>query len=216
MQKSKIIYFLGPDGSGKTFLAKKLLKNLNQDYQTKYLWLRYNHFFAKGINLFGRIFRLTEIIEYKHGIKVGYHYYYKSKIMVFLYSLAIIVDTYLTLLLKIYPRLLFNQVLVIDRFALDTIIDLSIDFNDDSLFYKWQGKMLRKCLPSKSIILFISTKKDIIVKRNKSVFCDKNYKKRYQLYQKLSRCINCYQISNNSTCKSTIVRIEKIINYETK
>ena len=81
--KGKIIAISGIDGCGKTSIIKELIKSLSKNgEESRYVWLRYNHYITKFLLAFCRLSGLTKY-ENVQGVRVGYHEFYRSKIISF-------------------------------------------------------------------------------------------------------------------------------------
>jgi thymidylate kinase len=153
--KLELIYFTGLDGSGKTTYVEMLANEMRkQGLTVKVVWLRMSHYLSKPLLLFCRIVGLTEY-ENIDGIRIGYHHFYRSKIVSWLYIGLRSIDTTIDALTRVYlPGRLFGKTVICDRYVLDSMIDLMVDTHinlEKTIICKWFWKLI----PQKSYIFFV-------------------------------------------------------------
>ncbi|MBF0217410.1 MAG: hypothetical protein HQL30_10505 [Candidatus Omnitrophica bacterium] len=198
--KGKIIYICGPDGSGKTSIAKAMVERLNASGGARYVhkWMRFNHYTSKLVNVIGRIAGLSYFEHYPDGVKVGYHDYYRSKWISSLYKASVLFDTFLASLIRLWiPVKFFGTRVVVDRFVYDTMVDLSIDLGDPSISTSLSGKFLGALVPPGSTAVFLDVNIDVIYRRRPDTKRDRNYEKRYRLYSRIADEYGLKRVSNN-------------------
>jgi thymidylate kinase len=211
--KGKIIYICGPDGSGKTSIAKALVERLNASGGACYVhkWMRFNHYTSKLVNLIGRVAGLSYSELYPGGVKVGYHDYYRSKWISFLYRASVLFDTFWASLFRLWiPVNLFGARIVVDRFAYDTMVDLSIDLGDHGLCDSASGKFLGSLAHGVSAAIFLDVDIDVIYRRRPDTKCDRNYENRYSLYSRIADRYCLKRVSNNGDIGAALEAIEAI------
>lgn len=170
--------------------------------------MRFNHIIAKLVNGIGRVTGLSEKIKYKN-VTVGYHYYYKSSLISWMYIIATLLDLYLVYPFKILWPLINGRVVVLDRFIYDIMVDLMVDTGIEDLPQRWPGRLLRKFLPRDSASFFLKVDLKLIHERRPDTVYDKTHSKKYNLYKRLSTDFQLNTIDNNL---STEVVVSTIMN----
>jgi thymidylate kinase len=214
MLKYKVVYIYGLDGSGKSTVCRELINLFGEKgIKATYKWMRFNHYLSKVINVIGRLRGLSFYTIYPDDTKVGYHHYYKSSFLSATYCLTTIFDTFIASLFKLWiPILMGHQVIVLDRFVFDIIVDLSIDTRNPGLLLGWQGKALRRFLPLEAISIYLDVDKHIIHKRRPDTRWDENFAARKEMYEKI--CVaygNNQKVDNNGEIGLTLKSIMKMI-----
>ncbi len=201
----KIIYLTGADGSGKTFFAEKLIDELNKrDILTSHLWSRFNNIISKPLLGFCRLIGLN-YYEKHNGVTVGYHDFEKSKVISWLFIFFQLVDTWLVTVFKVRPRTnKNNEILVCDRGAYDTLIDVMVDTKNTNLYKTSLGKAFLKLLPRPHEVIFLAREPEKIFESRPDVKFDKNFKLRYELYMACSKEFNWTIIDNNGMPEETL------------
>jgi len=207
LKKIPIIYIFGPDGSGKTTIAKKFAESLsNKNCKVVYRWMRFNHIISKLVNGIGRVTGLSEKIRYENVI-VGYHYYYKSSLISWMYIIATLIDLSLVYPFKILWPLITGKIVIMDRFIYDIMVDLMIDTGIGNLPQRWPGKLLRKFLPRCSESFYLKVDINLIHERRPDTIYDNTHDKKYDLYKKLSRDFKLNTIDNSLSIETAISNI---------
>lgn len=189
---NQLICIIGPDGTGKTTQANLLIdsfKKKGTDYE--YKWLRFYHFFSLPLLGFARLIGLSEVKTLENGEKIGYHYFYKSKLVSKIYYLFLFLDTYFLIFFKIYlPTKLFNNKLICDRFIYDTIVDLMISTGNYNAYKSNIGKLFLKLIPKNTNTVLLITDEKTLRNRRDDLFHDENLKLKIKLYKQLSEIYN--------------------------
>lgn len=207
-KRPPIIYFTGLDGSGKTTFANMLAEDLRrQGWPVKVVWLRMSHYLSKPLLLFCRIAALTEY-EVIDGVRVGYHHFYRSKIISWLYILLRGIDTWFDALIRVYiPARLFGKTIICDRYIFDALIDLIVDTHRTDL---WNGILIRSLiilLPKESRILLIERDQSEIIACRDELRLSKTFRYRSELYKKLSKHFLVTIIKNDDDVKKVYMRL---------
>lgn len=175
----KNIMLSGPDGTGKSTIANALILRLNDsNHELNHVWLRFNHYLAKFVNMVGRITGKSYYETYSWG-KLGYHDY-KGIVGIF-YIIAVYLDHLIfnTFIRKRYLKQ--NKKYLIDRFIIDIIADLIIDTNRSRMVFFLFGSSLKKELKKAHAFILICDKK-IVIKRRRDILDDKRYDAKISAY----------------------------------
>lgn len=183
-----VIYLYGVDGTGKSTLGRELTRALQErGVPCHYQWLRFNQYLAKPVNLLGRLTGLSFYRTYPDGTRLGYHHYYKSRFLAWVFILTTLADTWLATWLKLRaPLKVTGNTAVVDRFVFDTMVDLSVDTGQQGLASGWVGRFLRRQLPGQAFTVYLRVPKEIIVRRRPDALWDEDFDRKCALYQELA------------------------------
>ena len=183
--KTKIIAFLGPDGSGKTTIIKLLKKKISKKNISSKQYHLFPHFFEN---------RKTIIVKNPHSKKP------RSKFLSFLKIILWLIKYKIFIIINFFLK---YKIVIFDRYAHDILIDpLRYRFN---LNLKLTNFIL-KMFPQPNLWVIMVNKPSIIWKRKKEV----EYKilaRQLKDYKKFAK-----KNSNSIICKDT-KDINKIIKY---
>ena len=187
--ENKLICIIGPDGTGKSTQVNLLINSLNKKgIKYEYQWLRFHHFLSLPVLALARLLGLSEVKTLENGEKVGYHYFYKSKIISFFYSLTLLFDTFIFTVIKVYiPIYLLKKNIIYDRFIYDTLIDLMISTGNCDAYKTIFGSSFIKLVPKKSRVIMLIANENNLRDRREDVNHDKTLRLKIKLYNRLSR-----------------------------
>lgn len=182
----RIIYVMGIDGSGKTTIVEWLAQELGKKgYDVDILWLRFNHFFTKPLLAFCRLTGLTKY-ENIEGFRVGYHDFYRSKVVSWLFVFFQYLDALRVRWMCIAPRTRKkSKVLILDRYIYDILIDIMIDTGMDDLHQSWAGEKFIRLLPEDALVLPVIRGRQQVLDARPESKVDKNFDRRFQMYNEM-------------------------------
>lgn len=189
MPNPLFICIIGVDGSGKTTQANMLVDRLRKEgLRCRYAWFRFYHFTSLPLLAYARLMGLSEMKTLKSGRKIGYHYFYRSKVVSTLYPFFLFIDTLIFIIIKIYiPRRLFKTGMVCDRFIYDTIVDLMISTGDSNIHRSKIGRLFLRLMPRNMRALMLKVNEPVLRERREDVKWDKTLNKRIEYYDRLSK-----------------------------
>lgn len=207
--KNQVYYIAGSDGSGKTTLLKDIEKELLvNSNKTKHIWVRSPKILSKPLMAYCRLVGLT---KYKTvaGIQYGKHEFYRSPFVSWLFPILQLIDFKIKWFFEkrnIKP----NDIVLFDRFNIDTLSDLMVDTKRLDLHKSWVGKEFIKLTPknSKSIILKVDA--EVVRERKLDTLYDETLDDKIKIFQFLSKELDIKLIENN--LDYTMVK-KKVINY---
>lgn len=190
------IYIAGPDGIGKTTYLFDIEKDIiNTGRETKHIWIRSPKIFSKPLMAYCRIVGLTkrETIE---GVFYSRHDFYKSSFVSWLFPKIQLIDFKIKWYLE-QKKIKSGEIVLFDRFSLDTLADLMVDTHKMDLHKTPVGKSFIKLLPKniKTIILYVE--EETIRSRKDDTKHDKNLALKIEVYKILSKDLNLKVIDNN-------------------
>jgi thymidylate kinase len=189
MVETNVIIFCGLDGSGKTTQAKKLLIYLeSKKISSKYVWLRYPNFFSLPIAGFLRLFGVSgyPIPEEKKSRGLNDLSTHKNLKKLWIWSLYN--DFKFTCWKKISRPIKNRKILILDRFVIDTVVELAINTDQEDNFDDISKKFF-KFIPDNSMIFFFDIDPKISYERNHEEDLIILQKKR-KIYQKICKSLD--------------------------
>jgi thymidylate kinase len=189
MAESNVIIFCGLDGSGKTTQAKKLLRYLeSKKIPSKYVWLRYPNFFSLPIAGFLRLFGVSgyPIPEEKKSQGLDDLSTHKNLKKLWIWSLYN--DFKFVCWKKISTPIKKRKILILDRFVIDTVVELAINTGQEHNFDDISKKFF-KFIPDNSMIFFFDIDPKISYARNHEENLITLQKKR-KIYQKICKSLD--------------------------
>lgn len=206
--KGKIVAVSGVDGCGKSTIISEVISELEKRGKScRYVWLRYNHYLTKGLLAFCRLAGLTKY-EYFDGVRVGYHEFYRSKIISHMFIWLTYVDTLMASVVRVYiPAVFSDKVIVCDRWAIDIMVDLEVDtgiaFESGDFYHRMFTALLLK--GSRSFI--VDRDLELVRQVRKENVHDRNFLKRVKLYLRHGKHGYAAVVENNGEIGSAVDRI---------
>lgn len=200
-----IYYISGADGSGKTTHIKYLREYFEgKGYKISCLWIRSPKIFSKPLMALCRIVGLTKYF-YKDGLRYGRHEFYRSKAVSWLFPILQLID--FKIMWFIYQnKNKQEQILLLDRFSLDTLVDLIVDTHRFKLHKTWIGRKFINTIPSNTKIIILKVNESLIRNRKKDTRYDSQLSNKLKIYTTLANDLNIKIIDNNRNLE--IVRRE--------
>ena len=190
--KAKLICFAGIDGSGKTTLAKELVKMMNErGVHYKYVYGRLEPFVLKPfISIGRRIFlRGKDMFEdYTKYSSVKNNAMKRHSFLFTVYRYILLFDYFLQLLFKIRVPLMLGKNIVCDRYVYDTVItDLSVDMNYSNTEIK---NLIKKCFyiaPKPDLVFLIDLPEEVAFQRKDDTPSIEYLKERRNIYLEVGK-----------------------------
>jgi len=202
-QKSFCICISGLDGTGKSYIAKKLLNYYEKKHDIIHVWSRYKNYTSKPLLLFTRLIGLN-YKEKKENIIIGYHDFNKSKIISYLFLFFQWIDQVIEILIKFRFS---NKHIVSDRSLIDTLVDLAIDTKLEKIIFNFYGKSLFKLMPKNTFYFILKRDLKKIQNVREDVFYDRNVNRRIELFDEISKIFPVEVIKNNFEAKYVVNKI---------
>lgn len=191
---NRAIYIAGPDGVGKTMYIN-YIEGTIEEKKAKHIWIRSPKILSKPLMLYCRLIGLT---KYKviNNVKYGVHDFHKSTFVSFLFPFLQLIDFKIKWFL-VKQRICVDDVILFDRYNLDTLADLMVDTHNMQLHKTCLGKQFIKMLPKNSNVLILKVNENVIRERKKDTLYDENLALKIKVYEILSEDLGIKTIDNN-------------------
>lgn len=206
----KYIIISGIDGSGKTTVINELTKTLEANGKsTKYIWMRFNHYSVKVMNMLARVMGLSVKVHNAFG-DVWEHRLYKNRLFCKVYVWCSYIDNVIA---RRKALKLDADYIICDRWVNDTLIDLGAECRmNDILDSKWYERF-QNILPEDSFqFVVVRNKKDIIDCRVENT-TNPDFPYRYALYEKLMKKQEVNVVDNSGTIADSVKQIMDKISH---
>jgi thymidylate kinase len=189
------ICFVGIDGSGKTTLAREVIKDLRkQKVRSNYVWFRAPYFFSFPFLAFCRVVGLSRV-RHKGNLAWTDHYFTASAVRLAWVTLQFL-DAWLFSLIRIRLPMAFGYVVICDRTIYDILVDLMIDTGDSEIINKPAGQLLLQLIPSSAGIFILDVDEWTAFRRKRDI-PDLDYLRgRLHLYERLAKLFNLQMLQN--------------------
>lgn len=206
-----LIYVMGIDGSGKSTVSEHLAKELrDKGYEVDILWLRFNHVFTKPLLGLCRLLGYTKY-ETCNGIRVGYHDFYKSSIISYLFVWLQYLDAVRVKYTKILPALRRrNKIVILDRYVYDILIDVAVDIRNKDFLSSKSAKWFINLLPKGAVTILVRRDFSDILEVRPEGKVDRNFESRFHHFERLKNNPNINAIDNSGTLKQLLDSVEKL------
>jgi thymidylate kinase len=189
-------YLTGPDGSGKTTMLLRIERELVRRGEIPVkIWLRSPKVLSRPLMLYCR---LTGLTKYRtiDGVKYGKHEFYRSPFVSWLFPILQVMDFRLIWWQR-SRRYKGMNLLLMDRFAIDTLADLMVDTGRYDLHLRKAGKKLMSLIPENTKTLVLDVKEEAIRRRKIDTMHDPHIAEKIKVFKILSRDLNLNRIDNN-------------------
>lgn len=199
-KSARIVCVSGIDGSGKSMLIDALVKDAEaRGERVSVQWLRFNHFYVKPLLAIGRLLGMT-VYDQVEGHRIGYHRFGRPALARKVYHWLQLMDAK-----RAAGRFLSgaaraqHDLIILDRFAFDIIVDMSVATKDPGFIDSKCAKQLLDLMPEGTQVLGIQRDKQGIIECRPESTWDKDFETRLGLYKGIFARPDVQVLSNNGT-----------------
>ncbi len=208
-----LIYITGCDGTGKSTQASLLVAaGAAGGKSARRVWLRFPFFFSAPLLAYARTQGLSWH-ETSAGVRHGYWDFRSSRVMR-LFPWLLLVDAALAGCWNIFLPLWHNQMIVCERYVLDMLVDLSLAFNDKTIFTRLPFRWYFKLLPRQAVIILLDLDAQTIRARRPDLISDKTLEQRLSAYRALAAHLNITPLSSQDTIENIQNHIRRACNLQ--
>ena len=199
----KVYAIVGPDGSGKTTIARVIAARLAEaGVRTRIAWMRSPRIVTLGVIGILRLARLAKTVRV--GDHDDVHIDLKRHpLLLHLYAWSITFDYFLGYFGKVtIPRRLLRRTVICDRFAWDTLVDLGLTSGLDEGFLDFpQGRILLDLAKKHGGVLVIASPEELL-RRRPILSLDPRLPRRLRLYAELASRFGLGTVDSGNTSES--------------
>ncbi|MEM3739763.1 MAG: hypothetical protein QXP84_03110 [Candidatus Korarchaeum sp.] len=157
----KLIYFFGPDGTGKTTHANLIADYLRlRGFKVWRSRIKYHHTFA---------YVLLKLMNFcGYNVNIISYYGFPKELAHKINSIWKIIEFFsllLAIFYRIYLPMLLGYIVVCDRYVLDSIATLSYFLKDQRFSLSIFARILVELIPKNSLLVFFDAEIDVIIIR---------------------------------------------------
>ena len=192
MKKGYLVCFTGIDGSGKTTLAKSLVRSLkSRGIASVYVYGRVKPVMLRPFVWFGRLvfMRGKDMFDdYTEYSKTKRRAIRKHHALFGLYCCTLWIDYVIQISFKVCLPLLHRQIVVCDRYVYDTVItDLATDMDYSTEQIVSQLRRVFRFVPRPDIVFLVDAPEEVAYRRKDDHPSIKYLKERRQIYLDVSK-----------------------------
>jgi thymidylate kinase len=206
---AKLICFVGVDGSGKSTQINLLRQSITKKgLRCRSFWLGWIPYVSSPLRFFTKKRGYTKR-EYYRSHEYTIPFFYKNKLLAFLFPFIMLFDYLYLIYLQILPRKINNDYLLLDRYAYEIIIRMHESSRLQSLkrFFIW---LIPHIFPKPDYTILIDINERTVENR-KPEFPSSIIKERRQQYLKLAEKYGFFIIKGIKSKEKINQAIEKII-----
>jgi hypothetical protein len=173
---------------------------------TRCVWLRFPRLFCVPFLIYARLrgYSHREAVE---GHQHGYWEFSGSWLMSRVFPWALLLDTLLSALVKVYVPLWRGCTVICDRFVVDILADLMTGLNDDCFDERLPGRLFWALLPRNARVFVLDLDTETTILRCPELKGDRTHTIRRANYLKIAHCYRLSTVPADAPIESVFLRL---------
>lgn len=212
--KCKLICFIGIDGSGKTTIAKLLVRYLkDMGINSNYFYGRYVPMLSKPLVILGKyvLLKNQNIKQYKDYSNNKKRAITRYRSLSLLYINILLADYRIQLFFKIIAPRMLGKVVVCDRYIYDTVINDIPRVNDNLSNIKCHVDGLFNIAPKPDLVFLIDIPLELAYQRKDDTPSLDYLEERKKIYDYLAREYKMHIIDGTQSINELMAQIKECV-----